>query len=309
MDADSLILSGNIDNLRVSLTLLTAGIQGSSIVWSSNTPSLLANDGKLLYLPEHGTGKTHVVLTATITKGDVTQTKTFDVYVAEKEGYSAYMFAYFTGNSGNQESIRFGLSNDGKNFKALNGNNPVLNSATISSTGGVRDPHIMRADDGQTFYMVATDMVAAKGWDSNRGIVLLKSTDLVNWTSSKINIATTYPEFATAVHVWAPQTIYDKSVGKYMIYLSIKKTTDIDKVYYAYVNADFTALESAPKLLFESSAGAATIDADIIEKGGKFYLFMKMETAPNGIKKAVSNTLTGPYVLQDKLLDQTDLDV
>ena len=220
------------------------------------------------------------------------------------------MFAYFTGDS---EAIRFALSNDGKNYRALNGGNQVITPSPYDPIthlgGGLRDPHIMRAEDGKTFYMVATDMMKDLGWDSNRGIVLLKSTDLINWTSSKINIATTYPEFATAIHVWAPQTIYDKSVGKYMIYLSIKKTTDVDKIYYAYVNADFTALESAPKLLYENSAGAATIDADIIEKGGKFYLFMKMETAPNGIKKAVANTLTGPYTVQDKLLDQSDLDV
>jgi hypothetical protein len=305
-DADSLTISGNISNLRSSLQLASKGIFGSDITWSSSLPSLLTESGKLMYLPENGTGKTKVVMTATITKGSSQTSRSFNVYVAEKEGYSAYLFVYFTGAS---EAIRFALSNDGKNYRALNGNNQVINSASISLTGGVRDPHIMRAEDGKTFYMVATDMFAANGWDSNRGIVLLKSTDLINWTSTAINIATTYATMSNAIHVWAPQTIYDKSVGKYMIYLSIKKTNDVDKIYYAYVNADFTALESAPKLLYENSAGAATIDADIIENGDKFYLFMKMESAPNGIKKAVSNSLTGPYTAQDKLLDQSDLDV
>lgn len=307
MDADSLNLTGNINNLRSSLFLPTAGIQGSNIEWSSDEPTLLADNGKLLYLPEHGTGKTHVVLTATITKGDIIQTKTFDVYVAEKEGYSAYLFSYFTGTS---EAIRFALSIDGKNYRALNNNNPVLNSGSISSTGGVRDPHILRADDGQTFYMVATDMVAANGWDSNRAMVLLKSTDLVNWTSSVVNVMTTYPAFADVKRVWAPQTIFDKSVGKYMIYWSMKLgDSGIDKVYYSYANANFTALESEPKLLFVNPAGTSTIDADIIEKDGKFYMFMKTENAGNGIKKAVSGTLTGDYVMEDKFLDQTDLDV
>ena len=46
--------------------------------------------------------------------------------------------------------------------------------------GGVRDPHILRCEDGKTFYMVVTDMVSDNGWDSNRAMVLLKSTDLVN---------------------------------------------------------------------------------------------------------------------------------
>jgi arabinoxylan arabinofuranohydrolase len=308
MDADSLTLLGTIDNLRSSLILPITGIQGSSIVWSSNTPSLIANNGKLIYLPEKGTGKTHVVLTAAISIGDVTQTKAFDVYVAEKEGYSAYLFVYFTGTS---EAIRFALSNDGMNYRALNGNNQVLNSASISLTGGVRDPHIMRAEDGKTFYMVATDMVANNGWDSNRGIVLLKSTDLVNWTSTAINISTTYPEFANLTRAWAPQTIYDKKAGKYMVYLSIKTSAanDVDKVFYAYANADFTALESAPKLLFQNPAGTATIDADIIEKDSLFYLFSKTEGAGDGIKKAVSTSLTGPYTLLNKYLDRSSLPV
>ena len=55
------------------------------------------------------------------------------------------------------------MSDDGYNFKALNSNQPILSSEKITESGGVRDPHIMRANDGKTFYMVATDMVAAKG--------------------------------------------------------------------------------------------------------------------------------------------------
>ena len=100
---------------------------------------------------------------------------------------SAYLFAYFTGNDKSEEAIRFALSPDGYHYRALNGNRPVVSSAVISETGGVRDPHILRGADGKTFYMVATDMVSAKGWDSNRGMVLLRSADLLHWTHSAIN--------------------------------------------------------------------------------------------------------------------------
>src|ERR1035437_3709219 len=64
------------------------------------------------------------------------------------EKYSAYLFTYFTGNGKDAESIRFAISNDGYNYRALNNNLPVLNSITISSTGGLRDPHIYRGVDG-----------------------------------------------------------------------------------------------------------------------------------------------------------------
>nr|WP_294928032.1 hypothetical protein [uncultured Flavobacterium sp.] len=81
-----------------------------------------------------------------------------------KNKYSSYLFAYFTAsNNKDDEQIRFAVSDDGYNFKALNSNQPILSSEKITESGGVRDPHIMRANDGKTFYMVATDMVAAKG--------------------------------------------------------------------------------------------------------------------------------------------------
>ena len=101
--------------------------------------------------------------------------------------YKGYLFAYFTGNQKNEEAIRFAISMDGYHYFALNHNRPVVNSSVISETGGVRDPHILRGADGKTFYMVATDMVSANGWNSNRGLVLLKSKDLINWSSSHIN--------------------------------------------------------------------------------------------------------------------------
>src|SRR4051794_16842526 len=57
--------------------------------------------------------------------------------------FSAYLFVYFTGNDKKEEAIRFALSNDGYHFWALNGDKPIISSEQISSTGGVRDPHIL----------------------------------------------------------------------------------------------------------------------------------------------------------------------
>ena len=106
----------------------------------------------------------------------------------EEKDYVGYLFTYFTGNHISEEAICFGVSMDGYSFYALNDNKPVLDSKVISSTGGVRDPHILRCEDGNTFYMVATDMVSDNGWDSNRAMVMLKSNDLVNWSHSIINM-------------------------------------------------------------------------------------------------------------------------
>ena len=213
----------------------------------------------------------------------------------QSENYEAYLFTYFIGNGPGEESIRFAVSEDGYNYRALNNNKPVLDNARISTTGGVRDPHILRGNDGN-FYMVVTDLyVPEMGW-KNYAMVLLKSPDLIQWTSSVVNIPETFPdEFGDVYRVWAPQTIYDEEAGKYMIYFSMKEGDDPDIIYYAYANTDFTALEAVPKQLLYNPTNNACIDADIIKKDNKFYMFHKSESGAPGIKLAISDKLTEGY--------------
>lgn len=226
---------------------------------------------------------------------------------SNKSECKAYLFTYFTGNGEGQEAIHFALSNDGYNYYTVNDNQPVIDSKAISSTGGVRDPHILRSHDGNMFYMVVTDMqVAENGWGANHGLVLLKSSDLINWESSAINITEKFAEYKDVNRVWAPQTIYDEKAGKYMVYWSMRFGEGSDIFYYSYANKDFTDLETVPQVLYKDPNGGATIDADIVEKDGEFHMFFKTESDGQGIKKAVSSTLTGGYVVKDdKILNQT----
>lgn len=209
----------------------------------------------------------------------------------EEKDYVAYLFAYFKGNNIEEEAVCYAISNDGYNYLSLNNNNPVINSKQISSTGGVRDPHILRGEDGRTFYMVLTDMTSSKGWESNRAMILLKSTDLVNWTSSIINIQQKYTGQEGLKRVWAPQTIYDPAVRKYMVYWSMKHDDGVDIIYYAYANKDFTDLEGEPRILFSPQNKKSCIDGDIINKNGIFHLFYKTEGHGNGIRLAMTDSL------------------
>ena len=215
-----------------------------------------------------------------------------DTRPREEKDYVAYLFAYFRGNSVENEQINFAVSMDGYNYRALNGDNPIIDSKEISSTGGVRDPHILRCEDGNTFYMVVTDMTSSKGWDSNRAMVLLKSTDLVNWTSSIVNIQNKYAGQEDLKRVWAPQTVYDRQAGKYMVYWSMLHGDGEDIIYYAYANSDFTDIEGEPKQLFFPSNGKSCIDGDIIYKDDKYYMFYKTEGDGDGIKLATTKSLT-----------------
>lgn len=170
----------------------------------------------------------------------------------------------------------------------------------------MRDPHILRGADGKTFYMVLTDMAAVNGWDSNRAMVLLKSTDLINWKHSVVNIQKRYKGQEDLKRVWAPQTIFDKKAGKYMIYWSMKYGNGEDVIYYAYANKDFTDLEGDLKPLFLPANGKSCIDGDIIYKDGVFHLFYKTEGHGNGIKKATTRSLTsGKWAEQEDYKQQT----
>ena len=227
--------------------------------------------------------------------------------------FAGYLFAYFEGGGDKnlQEHLRFAVSEDAQNWYALNDNRPVVGSDSISESGGIRDPHILRGEDG-CYYIVATDMCTAKtGWNENPGIVLMKSKDLVNWKHAKINLGKDWPAFSDAYWVWAPQTIYDQKAKKYMIYFTLQRTGDNRQsliTYYAYANKDFTAFESEPQKLFAAKYGS--IDNDIVCKNGTYHLFYKGNTkdangkeVKNGIQQATSKRLLGTWKEDFKYLD------
>ena len=220
--------------------------------------------------------------------------------------FAGYLFAYFKGNEIKDEAVCFAISTDGYNYRALNNNEPVLDSKLISSTGGIRDPHILRGEDGKSFYMVLTDMTSSKGWDSNRALVLLKSDDLLNWKHTVINMQKRFKGHEELKRVWAPQTIFDPQTQQYMVYWSMQHGNGPDIIYYAYVNKDFTDFVSEPAVLFHPKNGKSCIDGDIINKNGLFHLFYKTEGDGNGIKLAITDGLTsGKWIEQPGYKQQT----
>ena len=220
----------------------------------------------------------------------------------------AYLFTYFNSNAPEDEQICYAISDDGYNYTPLNHGLPVISSDTIALTQCVRDPHILRCEDGKTFYMVCTDMRSQLGWSSNRGIVLLKSTDLIHWQHSTVNFPTRYTKtWKNVIRVWAPETIYDRQAGKYMVFYSLR-TSDpgsFDRIYYQYANSDFTDLEGEPRWLFD--ARNATIDGDIVynEADQLYHLFYKQESG-RGIYKAVAKNLTDRWQMIDGHVEQTE---
>lgn len=232
--------------------------------------------------------------------------------IQAKNDYAAYLFTYFTGNAPQQEQICYALSTDGWNYTPMNDGRPVIASDSIARTKCVRDPHILRGEDGW-FYQVITDMRSSLGWASNRGMVLMRSRDLIHWQHHAIHFPDRYKGtmFEHVTRVWAPQTIYDQEAKKYMVYFSIL-TDDgncpYDRVYYAYANDDFSDLEGEPKILFD--VHNAAIDTDIIrDDDGLYHIFFKTEgQRQKGIKQFIAPRLldTASWELQEGMCQDTN---
>lgn len=225
-----------------------------------------------------------------------------------QEPFTAYLFTYFINNSPEGEQIRYAVSRNGYDFVPLNNGKKTVD-VDAARWHSVRDPHILRGEDGKTFYMVATDMCSQVGWGSNDGILLMKSTDLINWTVTPIDFPTRFAHLfdrERCTNVWAPQTIYDKEAGKYMVYFSLGFDGEMDghkghplTIYYCYANDDFTDLTTDPKRLMPTDD---IIDADIVEHNGQYHAFLA------GIWKCTAPSLRGPWTMvnKDKRYQQTD---
>jgi len=89
-----------------------------------------------------------------------------------------------------------------------------------------------------------------------------------------------------------------------MIHFTTREGSAVNKIYYAYVNEDFTELTSTPQLLFEApNQKYNVIDSDIIKVGETFHLFYVSHEGGATPRHAASSNLTGPYKIDDYYYD------
>lgn len=243
---------------------------------------------------------------------------TLPVIAQNETSMEAYLLVYFTDPT---HGLHFALSTDGYTFTDVNNGNPVVRGDTIASQKGIRDPHITRGPDG-AFYLATTDLhVFGKqmgyretqwerdgdkyDWGNNRGFVLMKSFDLINWTHKNLIFADIFPELQEVACAWAPQTIYDPSAGKMMIYFTMRMSHGRTKLYYAYTNDDFNTLITLPKLLFEyPDSTIQVLDADIIQMpDGRYCMTYVAQEHPGGIKMAISDSINKGYAYNPEWID------
>lgn len=238
---------------------------------------------------------------------------------ASQRRMSMYLLVYFKEET---HSLYFALSKDGYSFIDINDGNPILRGDTLALQKGVRDPHLFRGPDG-AFYLSMTDLHINPvkhgyrdtrwerdpniyGWGNNRSLVLMKSKDLIHWSHTIIRFDKISSEYKDLGCVWAPQTIYDNTEKKLMLYFTMRMKNERERIYYCYVNDEYDELLTIPIRLFDyPKSSYAVIDADITKIGDKFRMFYVSHEGA-GIKQAISDRINEGYVYDDSWYDSEE---
>ncbi|WP_169953503.1 immunoglobulin-like domain-containing protein [Microbispora sp. H11081] len=290
VDRDTLDLSlYATDDVRGNIALPATGEFGSTITWKS-TSDLVTPTGEVTR-PAFGRADVEAVLTATIKKGSASKTKSFPVKISampRSEEYERYFLGYFKGEGiADGEQIMFATSNGNTalDWTGLTGGRPSL----ISQLGdqGLRDPHIVRSPDGDTFYMIATDL----NWYDQGGyaindtqyIEVFESHDLVNWTPQRhVKVA---PD--DAGNAFAPESLWVEEIGAYAVFWAqslwnnpVNRTGQGNAQMWYATTRDFQTF-SAPKV-WQNPAPLSRIDTTAIRVGDNYYRVTKNEAGNQG---------------------------
>ncbi|MDG4809373.1 Ig-like domain repeat protein [Micromonospora sp. WMMD1120] len=277
------------DDVRGNLDLPARGEFGSTITWSSTT-DLVTPTGEVTR-PAFGHDDVTATVTATITKGAASQWKSFPVTITampRSEEYERYFMGYFKGEGiADGEQIMFATSNGNTalDWTGLTGGRPSL----ISQLGdqGLRDPHIVRSPDGDTFYMIATDL----NWYDQGGyaindtqyIEVFESHDLVNWTPQRhVKVA---PD--NAGNAFAPESLWVEEIGAYVVFWAqslwsdpVNRTGQGNAQMWYATTRDFRTF-SAPQV-WQDPAPLSRIDTTAIKVGDQYYRVTKNEAGNQG---------------------------
>ena len=298
--------------------------KGTALEWTftpeaegSNLVALNGNTLAVTALPQGETAVRAGTLTAS-TSGGTTWSST--VYVAPDDQRYGYLYCFM--NAG-EEITNFALGSKedkGHVFNVLLDGAEIFDTKTLAGIeGGTRDAYIGRGEAGDGYFITTTDMKqhTSRVWN-NRGINLLRSSDLIHWESTTFNFTKgksvfsdpdattgcydTDEEYALINRVWAPQFIWDKDYnqgeGAYLVYYSILSENEgdtHDRIFYSYAGRDFKTL-TQPRLFFDP--GVAVIDADIVYNpyDSLYHMYYKREGASGtarGIYEATSDRLIG----------------
>ena len=145
------------------------------------------------------------------------------------------------------------------------------------------------------------------GWGNNRGLVLMKSPDLINWSRTNLRFDSIAPEYAGIGCVWAPETIYDPETKSLMIYYTSRMGNNPNKLYSVHVSDSYDSLLDMPRLLYTyPDSTKSAIDADITRVGDKYIMMYVAHDGTPGIKRAEAESLNGPWTYYSEWVDNEE---
>ncbi|KAM0542865.1 hypothetical protein ACHAPJ_012588 [Fusarium lateritium] len=285
-EALSTISVTNIDDIRGHIHLPSTS-NGHSVSWRSSDPDVISKDG----LVTRQKSDTDVLLVASIELDGETQEREFNASVRQAvqlDPFEAYAFTYFTNNTLQGENIFFASSNGNNalDWKELNNAQPVLTSKL--GTKGLRDPFIIRSPEGDTFYIIATDLSIGSGtsWGDavRKGSLYLEiweSHDLVEWSEQRhVKVSPN-----NAGNTWAPEAFWDSEKNAYVVFWasSLYNTSDhtddsYHRMFYS-LTRDFVTF-SDPEIWQDTKT--SRIDSTVLKNGETFYRFTKDEGSASG---------------------------
>lgn len=211
-----------------------------------------------------------------------------------------YLFVHFKEKTTpDGEQVYFALSEDGFHWEEVNGGNPVL--WAYYGDMGVRDFTITKCRE--KYYIIATDLSLSYGmrgkyhhsWEEiskngSKCFSVWESENLVNWSEQRL-VKIGDENFGC---MWAPDVIYDKKAGDYILHWSSSHVSNNfgGKAIYYSRTKDFESF-TYPEVLY-SREGRDIIDSAMYEENGVYYLFVK-DGHPTTIVMLKSDSPTGPW--------------
>lgn len=271
-----------LHGVRSNLTLPTIGKYDLPLTWRSSNPAVITDDEVNGVAPGVVTrGADDQTVTLTVSAGESVRRFTALVRARVTAPVTTdYLFAHFTGieRSANDEQIYFATSSDGDTWADTRPNGSPVLASTIGDKG-VRDPYLVRSPEGDTFYLIATDLSIFHrgGWGNAQAtetgslsLVVWRSHDLVHWSPPQLtDVASRIPGAGMA---WAPEAFWDAAQQQYVVYWATKSAPtngigDPVNVYYA-TTRDFVTFSDPVKWIDRNHS---IIDTSMIKVDDWYY--------------------------------------
>lgn len=304
-DLDAVTIRG-ADNIRTNFSVPTLGEEGSDIAWSVTSGADVAalrdgvtDDSQTVVVtrPAADDEEVEAVLTATASNGTATRTREFRVRIqplpATQADPEAYVWAFFTGEGAGAEQVSLAASrgNDALAWNTLNDGEPLFSSEL--GTEGLRDPFIIRAPEGDRFYMLATDLkidglaggFATAQISGSRHLEVWESDDLVNWSEQRhVKVSSDY-----AGNTWAPEAYWDEELDTFVVFWASnlydtpnaadRTAVTYNRMMYATTDDFVTFSEAKEWIDVSRGTGRGMIDSTVAKVGDTYYRFTKDEAS------------------------------